>query len=137
MESSVDHFVPKTLDPNLAYEWSNFRLSSLRLNSYKGSHTDVLDPFHILHAWFALNFTNFLVEANAGLAPQIEAEVRRTIEVLRLNSDDFLVNLRFKIVRDYAKGLINNFDFLTTYYPFIAYELDRQNLRDAIKAAFN
>lgn len=136
MESSVDHFVPKTVDPNLAYEWSNFRLSSLKLNSYKGSHTDVLDPFHILHAWFALNFTNFLVEANAGLAPQIEADVRRTIDVLRLNSDDVLVNLRFKIVRDYAKERVN-FDYLTTYYPFIAYELERQNQREAIKAAFN
>lgn len=136
MESSVDHFVPKTVDPNLAYEWSNYRLSSLRLNSYKGDHIDVLDPFHILHDWFALNFTNFLIEPNAGLVPQIEAEVRRTIEVLRLNSDDVLVNLRFKIVRDYAKERVN-FDYLKTYYPFIAYELDRQDQREAIKTAFD
>lgn len=136
MESSVDHFVPKTVDKNLAYEWSNYRLSSLRLNSYKGDHTDVLDPFLILRGWFVLNLTNFLVEPNTGLTPQIEAEVRNTIEVLRLNRDDILVSLRFKIVRDYAKGLVN-FDYLSTYYPFIASELDRQNQREAIKTAFD
>ncbi|HTS12267.1 MAG TPA: hypothetical protein VMH00_09130 [Candidatus Limnocylindrales bacterium] len=128
--------MPKTVDKNLAYEWSNYRLSSLRLNSYKGDHTDVLDPFLILRGWFVLNLTNFLVEPNTGLTPQIEAEVRNTIEVLRLNRDDILVSLRFKIVRDYAKGLVN-FDYLSTYYPFIASELDRQNQREAIKTAFD
>ncbi|HEY2546658.1 MAG TPA: hypothetical protein VGI46_11380 [Candidatus Acidoferrum sp.] len=136
MESSVDHFVPKTVDKNLAYEWSNYRLSSLRLNSYKGDRTDVLDPFHVLRGWFVLNLTNFLIEPSTGLEPQIETEVRNTIETLRLNRDDILVNLRFKIVKDYAKGLVN-FDFLTTYYPFIASELDRQNQKEAIKAAFS
>lgn len=136
MESSVDHFVPKTVDPNLAYEWTNYRLASLRLNSYKGEHTDVLDPFHILQGWFVLNLTNFLVEPNGGLEQRVEAEVRNTIEVLRLNRDDILVNLRFQIVRDYAKGLVN-FDFLMTHYPFIASELSRQNQKEAIKASFN
>ena len=136
MERSVDHFVPKSVDANLAYEWSNYRLSSLRLNSYKGDRTDVLDPFLILQGWFVLNLTNFLVEPSTGLEQQIETEVRNTIQVLRLNRDDALVNLRFKTVRDYAKGLVN-FDYLTAYYPFIASELDRQNQKEAIKAAFN
>lgn len=136
MESSVDHFVPKTVDSNLAYEWSNYRLASLRLNSYKGDHTDVLDPFLILRGWFVLNLTNFLVEPSTGLELRIEAEVRNTIEILRLNRDDVLVNLRFKIVRDYAKGLVN-FEYLSTYYPFIASELDRQGQKEAIRAAFN
>lgn len=136
MESSVDHFVPKSVDKDLAYEWSNYRLSSLRLNSYKGERTDVLDPFLILKGWFVLNLTNFLVEANTGLEPQIETAVRNTIKALRLNRDDVLVNLRFRIVRDYAKNLMP-FDFLSIYYPFIASELDRQNQKDAIKAAFN
>jgi hypothetical protein len=136
MESSVDHFVPKSVDKNLAYEWSNYRLSSLRLNSYKGDRTDVLDPFLILKGWFVLNLTNFLVEPNTGLEPQIETAVRNTIEALRLNRDDVLVNLRFRIVRDYAKNLMP-FDFLTIYYPFIASELDRQSQKETIKAAFN
>lgn len=136
MESSVDHFVPITVDKNLAYEWSNYRLSSLRINSYKGESTDVLDPFHILNGWFVLNLANFLVEPNTGLEPQIETAVRNTIEILRLNRDDTLVRLRFKVVREYAKGQVN-FDYLTTHYPFIASELDRQNQKEAIKAAFN
>jgi len=135
MESSIDHFVPKTVDSNLAYEWRNYRLSSLRLNSYKRNRTDVLDPFHILPEWFTLNLTNLLVEPNIGLEPRIEANVRTTIEALKLNRDDFLVKLRFTVVRDYATGQIS-FEYLTARYPFIAYELDRQNQREAIKAAF-
>ncbi len=136
MESSVDHFVPKAVNPDLAYEWSNYRLASPRLNSYKGDHTDVLDPFLILPGWFVLNLANFLVEPNTGLERQIETEVRNTIEILRLNRDDSLVDLRFKIVRDYATGLVN-FEYLRARYPFIASELERQNQREAIKAAFD
>jgi len=135
VERSVDHFLPIMRRPNLAYEWSNYRLASPKLNSYKGDSIEVLDPFHILHGWFILNLTNFWVEPNAGLEPRIEAQVSRTIEILRLNSDDTHVSLRFKIVQDYAKGN-TAFDFLTVYYPFIAYELDRQNQKEAIKAAF-
>ena len=135
MESSVDHFVPKTVNPALAYEWSNYRLSSLKLNSYKGDHTDVLDPFYILRDWFVLNFTNFLVEPNAELDARIEVDVRRTIDVLRLNRDNALVNLRLRVVRDYAHGGMT-FDHMATYYPFIAYELDRQGERETIKTAF-
>ena len=42
---TVEHFVPKVVAPDLAYEWSNFRLVCGRLNSRKGRHQDVLDPF--------------------------------------------------------------------------------------------
>jgi hypothetical protein len=136
LERSLDHFLPKTRRPDLAYEWANYRLASPRVNSYKGDSTDVLDPFHIARDWFVLNFTNLWVEANAGLEPRIEAQVRRTIEILRLNSDDVHVNLRFIVVQDYAKGR-SSFQFLEDYYPFIAHELDRQNLKEQINTFFN
>lgn len=134
-ERSLDHFVPKTRNPTQAYEWNNYRLSSPRLNSHKGDSVDVLDPFQILRDWFVLNLTNFWIEPNVTLEARIEAKVRKTIEVLRLNTDDIFVNNRFKAVQDYAKGL-TTFDFLKFYYPFIAYELERQNQKEAIKAAF-
>jgi len=105
------------------------------LNSHKGDSVDVLDPFQILRDWFVLNLTNFWIEPNVTLEARIEAKVRKTIEVLRLNTDDIFVNNRFKAVQDYAKGL-TTFDFLKFYYPFIAYELERQNQKEAIKAAF-
>jgi hypothetical protein len=134
-EHSLDHFLPKIQNPTHAYEWNNYRLASPRLNSHKGDSPDVLDPFQILPDWFVLNLTNFWIEPNVNLEPRIEAKVRKTIVVLRLNSDDIFVRNRFRVVREYAMGL-TNFDFLKLNYPFIAYELERQNQQEAIKATF-
>src|SRR5439155_22494098 len=44
-DPTVDHFIPKSVRPELAYEWSNFRLACLRFNRWKRNYQDVLDPF--------------------------------------------------------------------------------------------
>jgi hypothetical protein len=131
----VDHFLPRSVRPDLAYEWGNYRLAFAKLNAYKRSSTDVLDPFHIQTGWFVLNFDNFFVESNTGLPAEVESAVQTTISILRLNTDDFLVQLRFSVVKEYAKGDWS-FDFLRRRYPFIASELQRQNLIETIKAYF-
>jgi hypothetical protein len=107
-----------------------------KLNFYKGSSTEVLDPFHIQPGWFVLNFTNLYVEPNVGLAANVETAIQKTILVLRLNSDDQLVNLRIAVVREYAKGELS-FDYLSRRYPFIAGELQRQGLIEGIKGFFH
>ena len=135
-EGTVDHFWPRTKRPDLAYEWKNYRLACARLNAYKGSSTDVLDPFHIQPGWFVLNFDNFFVESSTGVPANVESAVRRTIAILRLNADDFLVQYRFSVVRDYANGDLP-LDYLRRRYPFIASELQRQNLTEAIRAHFS
>lgn len=60
---SVDHFVPKSRRPDLAYEWSNYRLALPQVNSYKGDSVDVLDPFVVPEGWFILDFPSCLVRA--------------------------------------------------------------------------
>jgi hypothetical protein len=94
-----------------------------------------LDPFNIQAGWFVLNFDNLHVETGSGLQPDVLDAVNRTIAVLRLNSDDWLVQLRFTVVREYAVGDLS-FDYLRRRYPFIASELQRQNLTEAIKSHF-
>jgi hypothetical protein len=42
----IDHSLPKTLRPDLAYEWTNYRFSAHRINGKKGEKI-VLDPAHI------------------------------------------------------------------------------------------
>ncbi len=44
---SVDYFIPKSEKPELAYEWSNFRLTCSRMNSEKGTYLDVIESFFI------------------------------------------------------------------------------------------
>ncbi|MBV6524778.1 hypothetical protein HT664_08600 [Ursidibacter maritimus] len=41
---TVDHYLPKSKYPHLAYEWENFRYSSIKANSRKGNYLDVIDP---------------------------------------------------------------------------------------------
>src|SRR5690242_18851860 len=38
--TSIDHFVPKSVRPRLAYEWSNFRMVRSKLNNRKDSFQD-------------------------------------------------------------------------------------------------
>jgi hypothetical protein len=134
VSASVDHFWPKSVRPHLAYEWSNYRLALDKINSYKGNRTDVLDPFHIQPGWFCLDFVTFYVRAGSSLRGDITASVERTIDILRLNRDDALVKLRYAIARDYSQGDLS-LSFLERRYPFIAAELKRQNLVDAIKGS--
>ena len=58
--------------------------------------------------------------------------IENTINRLKLNDDDNLVQSRANIVKDYAKEEFT-FDYLRRKYPFIASELERQNLKEAIK----
>ena len=44
---SVDHMVPKSESWDQVYEWSNYRLASLKLNAKKGVMTSVIDPFEV------------------------------------------------------------------------------------------
>ena len=55
---SIDHFMPKSHHPELAYTWSNFRYVAARFNSRKGTRS-ILDPFQLIHNWFILDFTSF------------------------------------------------------------------------------
>jgi hypothetical protein len=129
---TVDHYVPKSLRPDLAYEWSNYRLALDKINNYKSDYTEVTDPFAIEDGWFVLDFDTFFVLPSDGLESDMKRQVQNTIYILRLNRDDAFVNYRFDIIREYAQGGLS-LSYLQTYYPFIAKELSRQNLTEEIK----
>jgi hypothetical protein len=128
---SVDHFHPKSVRPDLAYEWSNYRLAHQKLNAYKGESIEVLDPFHIETGWFTLDFANCYVKPSGTLAQALQDQVAKTIEILRLNTDQTLVQQRFDVLRDYSKGY--PMEILEERYPFIAAELKRQGLEESIR----
>ena len=125
-DSSVDHFVPRSLAPYLAYEWANFRLSRARLNNKKGNHTDVLDPFTLPGRWFTLNFTTFLVSPNTALPKRARMRVQETIDRLELNADDDYVQERANVVREYCLGGWT-LATLDRFWPFIAREMREQD----------
>lgn len=124
---SVDHFKPKSDHPHLAYEWSNFRLASGRVNSAKGNKAEVLDPFEINDDWFYLDIPECLMRANPALPRETRVQINATINSLRLNDDDHYAQERCNILMEYASGDVS-LAFLQRRYPFLAKEVIRQGL---------
>lgn len=132
--TSVDHFVPKSVDASRAYEWANFRLARSRLNHRKDNFQDVIDPF-LAGPWFELRFSTFLIEPAAGLPLPTAARVQQTIDRLGLNSDEDYVKERISVIRLYSLGRIP-FAGIVTKYPFIAQEIQRQNFDQTLRARY-
>ena len=135
-QGSVDHFLPKALYPNLAYEWGNFRLASGRVNSSKGNTIHILDPFEIQNDWFFMDIPACLIKANPNLEKPIRDKISGTINSLRLNQDDNYVQERCNILIEYARDHVSSV-FIQRRYPFLSKELIRQELDgQALKVLF-
>ena len=133
---TVDHFLPKSTFPELAYEWSNYRLASFRMNLHKGDSADVMDPFTVQTGWFIIDFPSCLVRPADDLTGITLEQVARTIEVLKLNDDDDLVQERCNIMLDFVDGDVT-LRHLQRRYPFIAAEIERQGLdQESAKLVF-
>jgi len=125
----VDHFLPKSKKEyrHLAYEWSNFRLASGKVNSIKNQATDVLDPFLIESGWFVIDFPSCQVRPADNLSSDIETKIRKTIDILKLNKHDRFVQDRCQIMQDFMNGKIK-LSHMETHYPFLAAEIIRQKI---------
>src|SRR6266496_2273037 len=113
------------MERQFAYEWDNSRLAAPRINNYKGDSKGLIDPFITHLGWFVLEFPSCFVKAGDGLPNSITGKINKTINILRLNSDDYMVQVRCDIMLDFAEGNIN-LDFLKRRYPFLASEIVRQ-----------
>lgn len=133
--ATVDHFLPKSSHPALAYEWTNYRLASQKLNARKQDFEDVLDPFCLAPNSFVLTFPAMLVVPGDGLTVTEEESVSKTIERLQLNRDEMMVDYRLQWVLDYCLGHIS-FEFLLRCAPFVGYEINRQGLRGRLAGMF-
>ena len=129
---TVEHFIPKSVRPSLAYEWRNFRLVCGRLNARKGIHQDVMDPFCITGVVFVIDFPSLLIKPDNGLSLAEKDIALKTIARLRLNDDETCVAARLNYVKEYCTGDIS-FDFLRRCAPFIHREIIRQGLEPEIR----
>lgn len=124
---TIDHFIPKSIDPILAYEWSNFRYVSARFNSRKGIKS-IVDPMSMNFYWFIINFRTFHILPNLSILNEDQYVLAtETIKILQLNDDDDLVTERVAYFDDFNKGHID-LHYLKEKAPFLAYEIIRQNL---------
>lgn len=132
---TIDHFIPKSIVPGQAYEWSNYRLSCQLLNSRKRELQDILDPFIIQPGWFVLHFPSLHVKPGLNLDVHTKQGVINTINRLKLNDEDSCIQSRESWLIPYCQGKYP-FSFLKEKAPFIAYELERQKLVDKISSMY-
>ena len=129
-DRSVDHFWPKDQYPSLAFEWCNFRLARKKINSFKGNEIGVVDPFHMENKWFVLHFDDFWIRPGNNIDTPIRDKIQRTIEVLQLNSEQFIEE-RVGVIRD-LRDEHYTLDFLDDYYPFISNQIRDQGYQDRL-----
>ena len=122
-KGTVDHYISKSRNHNLAYEWDNFRLARLETNRCKGVNTDILDLFTIGENWFVLDFTTFMIHPNTDLSNEIKQSVQTTINKLKLNDDDY-INIR----ETWFEAFKTKPHKLAVVSPFIAHEKLRQGI---------
>jgi hypothetical protein len=132
---TVDHFIPKSRCPKLAYEWDNYRLASQRMNTHKGDSRDVIDPFVVQPGWFVMDFPSCIIKAGPGLPRLRVKQITKTIKALKLNDDDYLVQGRCNMMLHFAKGEIT-LSFLEQRYPFLASEIVRQGIETTAHTLF-
>lgn len=123
--ASVDHMLPKSTHWDRVYEWSNYRLACMLMNSRKNEAADVVDPFEVGDGWFMLELDECQVICGPGLEVSIATRVKSTIDRLQLNDRECL-KARQAYARSYSDGEIP-LDYLQRRAPFIARELRRQN----------
>ena len=134
-QGSVDHFLPQSRYRDLAYEWSNYRLATEKVNSHKGESTDIIDPFIVQKGWFVIDFPSCLIRPALGLSQGIAEQVEKTTRISKLNTYDYFVQERCDIVIDFLDGHMS-FAYLSRRYPFLAAEISRQGGKEALGAIF-
>jgi len=55
LDAEIDHFIPKSKEIALVYEWDNYRLACSKANKYKADKISILDPFLLELETFYLN----------------------------------------------------------------------------------
>ena len=97
---TIDHFIPKSVKPELAYEWNNYRLASDLANKLKSTWQDVLDPFCIEENWFFLDFPSLLIHPNSELLPahELRNEITPSKQTI-VGTKEYLSSVKAKKVK--------------------------------------
>lgn len=124
---TVDHFIPKSTDWRLVYEWTNYRLSAAYVNTAKGVR-EVVDPFEVQAGWFELNFATFHVQRGRGAPNAQHTKIDNTLPLLNLRD---CWQQRQEYVKRYQLGPGNkgiDLAYMEHRAPFIASEMRRQGM---------
>ena len=130
--ATCDHYIDKFSEPNLAYEWTNYRFVCGVLNGRKKNES-IIDPVNMMAGTFIIDFPSLLVKPSDSLEESEYKHAISTINILGLNSESTCLKSRFTHLMEYSNNCIND-DYLSRHAPFIFSELTRQHLLTSIKS---
>ena len=123
---SVDHFIAKSANAGLAYEWNNYRLVCSTMNSRKRNYSGVLDPFFLAPDLFRLQLSTGHIYPNPSLDVRAMRIVEETINLLGLD-DPQCRELRARWYQDYLEYELSA-AYLEKKSTFVWQEASRQGL---------
>ncbi|MBN2495254.1 MAG: hypothetical protein JXR96_11725 [Deltaproteobacteria bacterium] len=97
----VDHYMSVSRHRHLAYEWSNYRFASDRINKIKKDADDVLDPFEVDDAWFEILLPSLQLVLTDAVPEDVRPRAEYTLHRLRLRDDESMIRLRREWYRMY------------------------------------
>lgn len=125
---SVEHFVPKSKDPWLAYEWSNYRLACVKANNTRQSK-DVIDPFLVGPDDFRLDLYSGELFPNTDLPQEKQKLIQETIDKIELN-DSYWTKSRqlyyiYYLEKSKTISITKAKEYLKENAPIVLAELER------------
>lgn len=123
-DGTVDHFISwdscKTANPQLAYEWDNYRFIAPSLNSKKRTLDDqLLDPFEVHDDWFEVEIPSFVLRVTNQIPAHLRAKAEFTVDRLGLQQGRKAVTLRWEWYEQFRSGELT-LDGLRRYAPLVA-----------------
>lgn len=126
-DGTVDHFVSWHEDPNLAYEWSNYRYASGWINSSKQNLTSaqLLDPFDVGEDWFEILLPSLQLVATKTIPTKYRKRAQTMLTRLGLRDDERILRQRREWYRLYQEKKLT-LDGLRELAPLIATAVEKQ-----------
>ncbi len=123
---TVDHYLSWDDNPDLAYEWSNYRYCSHWINSSKRTvDNKVLDPFQVGDNWFELLLPSLQLVLSANIPEEKKEIAKFTLTRLHLDHDERVLRQRREWYRMYQEGEIT-LEGLRKKAPLIARAIEEQ-----------
>ena len=115
---TVDHFRSYKTNPELAYEWANYRYVAAWINSAKKT-SEVLDPYEVGEGWFEVLLPSLQLVATDKVPPERKALVEQTVKGLPIAHDERVLRQRRAWYKQYTEGHLS-LEGLRKWAPLIA-----------------
>lgn len=125
---TVDHFISCRTDPDLAYEWSNYRFADHWINNCKRTLDDsVLDPYEVEDDWFEILLPSLQLIVTDRVPPAQRKRAEATLRRLNLRDHEIMIRWRQAWYALFLDGKLS-LEGLDEQAPLIARAVRKQGL---------